>query len=155
MGRRQHVPSGASRRRGTIATARLQVAAGRLPTAAPRRDSERGRVAPGPVAQWQSRGLLILVSWVRIPAGPPAFRRAPYRGTVPDNTELIRGRPRRERRSAGGIPRLPWRRIVNRFRPVEILSADHVEAIHEAGLRILRDVGVEVLGGRAIDHLER
>src|SRR5207249_2245514 len=26
---------------------------------------------PGPVAQWQSRGLLILVSWVRIPAGSP------------------------------------------------------------------------------------
>src|SRR5258706_15197377 len=33
--------------------------------------SERGTVASGPVAQWQSRGLLILVSWVRIPAGPP------------------------------------------------------------------------------------
>jgi PAS domain S-box-containing protein len=29
----------------------------------------------GPVAQRQSRGLLILVSWVRIPAGPPRFTR--------------------------------------------------------------------------------
>ena len=27
----------------------------------------------GPVAQRQSRGLLILVSWVRIPLGPPPF----------------------------------------------------------------------------------
>jgi trimethylamine--corrinoid protein Co-methyltransferase len=49
------------------------------------------------------------------------------------------------------VPRLPWRRVVNRLGPVEILSADQVEAIHAAGLRILRDVGLEVLGARAID----
>src|SRR3989304_4774341 len=30
-------------------------------------------MSAGPVAQRQSRGLLILVSWVRIPPGPPAF----------------------------------------------------------------------------------
>jgi len=70
---------------------------------------------------------------------------------MPDNPELLRGRPRRERRIGGGIPRLPWQRVVNPFAPVEILSADQVEAIHGAGLRILRDVGVEVLGARAID----
>src|SRR6185369_16146413 len=67
----------------------------------------------------------------------------------------LRSRPRRERRTGGGIPRLPWRRVWNAFAPVEILSADQVETIHDAGLRILRDVGVEVLGGRAIDLLER
>jgi len=74
---------------------------------------------------------------------------------VPDNPELLRGRPRRERRTGGGVPRLPWRRVVNPFTPVEILSADQVEAIHQAGLRILRDVGVEVLGAKAIDRFER
>jgi len=84
---------------------------------------------------------------------------------VPDQPELLqpsveaaavaRTRPRRERRTGGGIPRLAWRRIVNPFTPVEILSADQVEAIHEAGLRILRDVGVEVLGAKAIDRFER
>ena len=73
---------------------------------------------------------------------------------MPDNPGLIHGRPRRERRTGGGIPRLPWRRIVNRFAPVEILSEDNVEAIHRAGLRILRDVGVEVLGARALDHFQ-
>jgi trimethylamine---corrinoid protein Co-methyltransferase len=82
-------------------------------------------------------------------------RARPYGELVPDNTELIRRRPRRERRTGGGISGLPWRRIVNPFPPVEILSADHVEAIHEAGLRILRDIGVEVLGGAAIDRFER
>jgi trimethylamine--corrinoid protein Co-methyltransferase len=71
---------------------------------------------------------------------------------VPDNPELLRGRPRRERRTGGGVPRLPWRRIVNPFAPVEILTAGQVEAVHDAGLRILRDVGVEVLGARAIDR---
>jgi trimethylamine--corrinoid protein Co-methyltransferase len=49
------------------------------------------------------------------------------------------------------VPRLPWRRVVNSLAPIEILSADQVEAIHQAGLRILRDVGVEVLGAKAID----
>jgi len=72
-----------------------------------------------------------------------------------DAAAALRSRPRRERRTGGGIPRLPWRRVLNAFAPVEILSADQVEAIHDAGLRILRDVGVEVLGGRAIDLLDR
>ncbi len=63
-----------------------------------------------------------------------------------------RARARRVRRLTGLIPRLPWRRIVNPYRPLEILSADHVEAIHRASLLILRDVGVEVLGARALDR---
>jgi trimethylamine---corrinoid protein Co-methyltransferase len=63
-------------------------------------------------------------------------------------------RARHPRRTLGGIPRLPWRRIVNPFRPLEILSADQVEAIHRASLSILRDVGVEVLGARALDRFE-
>src|SRR6185436_6897862 len=84
---------------------------------------------------------------------------------MPDQPELLRppeaasaaarSRPRRERRTGGGIPRLPWRRLVNPFGPVEILSADQVEAIHQAGLRILRDVGIEVLGAKAIDLFAR
>jgi trimethylamine---corrinoid protein Co-methyltransferase len=66
-----------------------------------------------------------------------------------------RTRARHPRRVAGAIPRPPWRRIVNPFTPLEILSADQVEAIHQASLAILRDVGVEVLGGRALDLFER
>jgi trimethylamine---corrinoid protein Co-methyltransferase len=73
---------------------------------------------------------------------------------VPDNPELLRTRPRRERRTGGKVPLLPWRRIVNPFTPLELLSADQVEAIHRAGLAILRDVGVEVLSARALDLFE-
>ncbi len=58
---------------------------------------------------------------------------------------------RRPRRVAGGLPLLPWRRLVNPFRPVEILSADNVEAIHRASLRILAEIGLEVMGDRALD----
>ncbi len=60
---------------------------------------------------------------------------------------------RRERRTGGGVPRLPWRRLVNPFRPVEILSIDQLEMIHRASLRILSEIGLEVLGDRAIDLL--
>ncbi|MEO8468808.1 MAG: trimethylamine methyltransferase family protein [Chloroflexota bacterium] len=62
---------------------------------------------------------------------------------------------RRERRTSGGVPRLPWRTLTNPYRPVEILSADQIETIHYASLRILSEVGLEVLGDRAIDLLAR
>ena len=48
---------------------------------------------------------------------------------------------------------VPWRRLVNPYRPVEILSEDQVETIHHASLRILSEIGVQVLGDRAIDAL--
>jgi trimethylamine--corrinoid protein Co-methyltransferase len=65
----------------------------------------------------------------------------------------VEGVRRRPRRTAGGVAQLPWRRLVNPFRPIEILSADQVEAIHHASLRILAEVGVEVLGDRAVERL--
>jgi trimethylamine--corrinoid protein Co-methyltransferase len=60
---------------------------------------------------------------------------------------------RRARRTAGGIEQLPFRRLENPFRPLEVLSADQVEEIHRASLRLLSEVGLEVLGDRARDRL--
>ena len=60
---------------------------------------------------------------------------------------------RHARRTGGGIPQLPFRLLENTFTPLEVLSADHVEDIHRASLRILAEVGVEVLGDRAVDRL--
>jgi len=65
-------------------------------------------------------------------------------------TDPVRRRPRRV---AGGLYRLPWRRMVNPYRPIEILSADQVETIHLASLRILEEIGVEVWSERALDRL--
>ncbi|MGZ9276281.1 MAG: trimethylamine methyltransferase family protein [Candidatus Limnocylindrales bacterium] len=60
---------------------------------------------------------------------------------------------RRPRREVAGVRQLPWRQLVNPYRPVEILSADQVEAVHVASLRILAEIGMEVLGDRAFDAL--
>jgi trimethylamine--corrinoid protein Co-methyltransferase len=65
------------------------------------------------------------------------------------------GPRRRARRPTAGLAQLPWRRLVNPFRPIEILSADQVEAIHRASLRILSEIGMEVLGDRALDAFRR
>ena len=62
--------------------------------------------------------------------------------------ERVRRRPRR---APTGVAQSPWRALRNPYRPVEILSADEVETIHRASLRILDEIGVEVLGDRAID----
>ncbi len=56
-------------------------------------------------------------------------------------------RPRRRDRTSrsAGIRQLPFARIRNRYRPVELLSADQIEAIHRASLRLLAEVGIEVM----------
>jgi trimethylamine--corrinoid protein Co-methyltransferase len=67
-------------------------------------------------------------------------------------TEPARRRPRRV---TGGVPQLPWRTVTNPYRPVEILTADDVETLHASSLRILSEIGIEVLGDRALDLLAR
>lgn len=71
------------------------------------------------------------------------------------STAMPEGHRRRARRAAGGLQQLPWRRLRNPFRPVEIVSADELEAIHRASLRILSEVGMEVLGDGPLDRFTR
>ena len=56
-------------------------------------------------------------------------------------------RPRRRERAirSTGLRQLPFARIRNPYRPVELMSADQIEAIHDASLRLLAEVGFEVL----------
>ncbi len=60
-------------------------------------------------------------------------------------TSEARPRRRERQRRTTGLRQLPFARIRNPYRPVEILSADQIEAIHQASLRLLEEVGVEVL----------
>lgn len=66
-----------------------------------------------------------------------------------------RGRARRGRGASGGeggaqtLRQLPWGQSRALWPPVEPLSADQLEAIHRASLRILEEVGVELLSPRA------
>ena len=57
----------------------------------------------------------------------------------------------RGRRLDGGrLAQLPWSEVDNPYAPMEVLSADQLEAIHLTSLRILEDLGMQVLSPRAL-----
>jgi len=63
------------------------------------------------------------------------------------------GRSDRRRKDAE-FQQLPWRSVVNPYPPLEFLSADQIEAIHDASLQILEELGVEFLSTRALELLK-
>ncbi len=60
-----------------------------------------------------------------------------------------RRRPGRPQREIGGIAQRPWKQLTRPYAPIEVLSADHLQAIHEMGLTILEEIGMRVLQPRA------
>ena len=56
-----------------------------------------------------------------------------------------RSRRTRSRRSTGGIGQLPWRQPVNSYPPQEVLSADQLEQIHLASLKLLENHGMRIM----------
>lgn len=58
-------------------------------------------------------------------------------------------------RGASAIPQLASRRVRNPYPPMQVLSADQVEAIHEASLHILENFGIEVMSARALSLFEK
>ena len=63
-------------------------------------------------------------------------------------------RGRRGPRGGEGFKQPPWRRLRNPYKPIEVLSADQVEDIHNASLRVLEELGMEFLSDRALDILD-
>ncbi len=61
---------------------------------------------------------------------------------------------RRARRAAAGPVQRPWRRLANPYEPIEVLSADQVEAIHQASLDVLENLGVDFWNDEALDLLK-
>ena len=60
----------------------------------------------------------------------------------------------RARRTSGGpLPQLPWQAVTNPYAPMEVLTADQVDAIHRTSLRILEELGIELMSARARDVL--
>src|SRR5262245_27238992 len=60
--------------------------------------------------------------------------------------ERRRGRTRDQAARTSALPdQRPFAQPRLRLPPLEVLSADQVEAIHQASLRILRDLGMRVL----------
>jgi trimethylamine--corrinoid protein Co-methyltransferase len=62
---------------------------------------------------------------------------------------------RREQRRRSPIETLPFREFVNWLPPVEMLTADQVEQIHDTSMRILEDVGMDFLDDEALDIWEQ
>ena len=58
-------------------------------------------------------------------------------------------RTRRPARSATSIPQNPFGQVPRLYAPIEVLSSDQVETIHQAALKVLATVGMRVLDGRA------
>src|SRR5579863_2428180 len=59
----------------------------------------------------------------------------------------------RARRTAGVLHQLPWRSVTNPYAPLEMLSAEQLEAIHLMSLRILEELGMELMSVRARELL--
>lgn len=56
----------------------------------------------------------------------------------------------RGRRTDGtAVPQLPWTEVVSPYPPMEVLSADQLEAVHLTSLRILEELGMEIMSERA------
>jgi len=71
-------------------------------------------------------------------------------GTPEMKRERRGGRAGRSGRSeAAGSPQKPFRQPRRRFSPVEIVSADELEAIHLASLNVLEEIGMDVLDAEA------
>ena len=66
---------------------------------------------------------------------------------------MARNQRRSRRRDRSGLSLLPWRNITNPYPPIEVLSADHIEAIHRASLRVLAEAGIKLLDREARDIL--
>jgi trimethylamine--corrinoid protein Co-methyltransferase len=69
-----------------------------------------------------------------------------------DNAKSNRRRSKRIDRKGitKRLPQLPWRQIVNPYKPMEVLTEDHLEAIHLSSLRILEELGLEVVSDQAM-----
>lgn len=73
---------------------------------------------------------------------------------------MVRRNTRRAKAQAEG-PRklldeqLPWQMPRYFDRPTEPLSADQIEAIHEASLDVIEQIGIRFLNETALDHLQR
>jgi trimethylamine--corrinoid protein Co-methyltransferase len=61
---------------------------------------------------------------------------------------------RQERSGRKGFRQLAWRNLVNPYAPIEVLSADQVEEIHLASLRVLEELGIAFMLPEALDILD-
>jgi trimethylamine--corrinoid protein Co-methyltransferase len=62
---------------------------------------------------------------------------------------------RRQSRGGPGLKQLPWLQVRNSYSPIEVLSADQIEAIHDASLTVLEEIGMDFLHPEALAILDQ
>ena len=65
--------------------------------------------------------------------------------TAPTDRLRRGGRAGKRNGSAGHFEQQPFRQLTNPFVPTAYVSADEVEAIHEASLTVLEEIGIDFL----------
>jgi trimethylamine--corrinoid protein Co-methyltransferase len=60
-------------------------------------------------------------------------------------------RAARQASRSQGFAQLPFKALSNPYRPMEIISADQVETIHQASLKILKEIGLRVESETALN----
>ncbi len=76
--------------------------------------------------------------------------------TRPSRAGRSGGRAGNARRgSAKAIEQTPWRIPVNTDAPTEPLPPEGVEALHNAAMRVLEEIGIEFLNDEALDYLRQ
>ena len=81
--------------------------------------------------------------------GTEGARRRPSRRAGSENRAGARGALR------GGLQQLEWRKVENRFPPIEVLSADELEAIQQTSYTILEEIGMDFLHPDAVEILRK
>jgi len=66
-----------------------------------------------------------------------------------------RNRRGRKRRESSALTQLPRRALRNPYAPIEVLSADQIEAIHDTSMQILEEIGMDFLHPEAREILGR
>ncbi|MBP9951551.1 MAG: trimethylamine methyltransferase family protein [Cypionkella sp.] len=64
-------------------------------------------------------------------------------------THSTRRRPGRGPRNASSLSQAPFRQVERRYTPIEVLTPDHIEAIHTTALTVLAEIGMKVLSAPA------
>lgn len=72
--------------------------------------------------------------------------------TAEGETIRRRRKPAHGSRHGDQLHLRPFGRVRLPYKPIEVLSADHVETLHQSALKVLRDIGMRVLDGGARDR---
>ena len=62
---------------------------------------------------------------------------------------------RRQRRMTSPLAGIPFGRIVNRFPPLEVITPEQIEQLHEASMTIVEEIGIAFLDAEALDIWEK